>query len=109
MAAEGKLRPIHQISKDRYRWVLAMQVKGLSFEGGSPDAETASLRSAVVLEAVQDTGRDRPLIERSGTGIRIGSSALRDSAILGGQVCQFVLNLAFGRSVVEPTSQLTWA
>jgi hypothetical protein len=50
MAADGRLRPIHQLSKDRYRWVLAMQVKGLTFEGGSPDAETASLRSAVAPE-----------------------------------------------------------
>jgi hypothetical protein len=46
MAADGRLRPIHQLSKDRSRWVLAMQVKGLVFEGGSPDAQTASLRSA---------------------------------------------------------------
>jgi hypothetical protein len=50
MAADGKLRPIHQISRDRCRWVLAMQVKGLTFGGGSPEAQTASLRSVAASE-----------------------------------------------------------
>ena len=46
----GILKPFHLVSNDRRHWTRAIDVRGLVFGGAAPEAETASIRSAVWLE-----------------------------------------------------------
>jgi len=39
LAADGKLEPIHHVSADQERWVLAREIKGLSFPNTASDTE----------------------------------------------------------------------
>lgn len=50
LAACGRLKPTHLISKDRCNWVVASNVKGLSFGGANAHTETVSIRSALWLD-----------------------------------------------------------
>jgi hypothetical protein len=51
MAEQGALKPSYLISRDRQRWALAANVKGLAFGGAQADAATMSVRSAVWLDS----------------------------------------------------------
>jgi hypothetical protein len=49
-AEHGILKPFHLVSNDRRHWTRAVHVRGLVFGGAAPEAETASVRSAVWVE-----------------------------------------------------------
>lgn len=66
LAAKGKLRPEHLVSRDREKWVKAQQVKGLSFpesgKPGSPEAAPSSSSDVAEVTALAppETAQDAP-------------------------------------------------
>ena len=70
LAAEGILKPHYLISDDRKNWIGASQVKGLSFGGASPDAATASIRSAVWPLQTMPPSADAATIDADAPGTR---------------------------------------